>query len=269
MLLFIKGIIIGIGKIVPGVSGAMLAIIFKVYERLLDSLTNFFNNWKENLKFLLIIGLGILLAIIFCSKIILYLLTNYKYLTMMFFIGLIIGGIYNFGKKIKYNYQNTILITIITIILFIISITNINNKYIINNNYLDLIIFFIGGFIEILASIIPGLSATSLLMMLGIYDKVLEMVSSLFNYSYVLNNLKIYLSYTLGMFVSLLANITLITYLLKKHQNTSYLIILSLSISSIIFLIYKTIKIPVTIIEFILGIILLIIGINLSTILDK
>ena len=52
MLLFLKGIIIGIGKIIPGVSGALLAINFNVYERLLNSLTNFFDDWKNNLKFI-------------------------------------------------------------------------------------------------------------------------------------------------------------------------------------------------------------------------
>ena len=53
MLLFMKGFVVGIGKIIPGVSGAMLAINFKVYEKLLDAVTNFFGNWKDNLIFLL------------------------------------------------------------------------------------------------------------------------------------------------------------------------------------------------------------------------
>ena len=68
MLLFIKGIIVGIGKIMPGVSGAMLAINLNVYEKLINAITSFFDDVRDNFKFLLIFGIGILLSIIFGSK---------------------------------------------------------------------------------------------------------------------------------------------------------------------------------------------------------
>ena len=84
----------------PGVSGALLAINFGIYEKLLDTLTNFFDDWKNNLKFLLFLGSGGLLAIIFGSKFLLYLFNNYRFITMMFFVGLIIGGSYKFAKGI-------------------------------------------------------------------------------------------------------------------------------------------------------------------------
>ena len=103
MMLFIKGLVIGIGKIIPGVSGALLAVNFNLYEKAISSVVNFFDDWKNNLKFLIILGSGILLAIILGSKIVMYLLNNYKFITMMFFIGLISGGTYNFGVNIKYN----------------------------------------------------------------------------------------------------------------------------------------------------------------------
>ena len=64
MLLFIKGLIIGIGKIIPGVSGALLAINFHIYEKLINAITHFFDSKKENFKFLLIVCSGIFLAII-------------------------------------------------------------------------------------------------------------------------------------------------------------------------------------------------------------
>ena len=54
MKLFLKGLIIGIGKIIPGVSGAMLAINFNVYEMAIEAVSNFFYDWKNNLKFLLV-----------------------------------------------------------------------------------------------------------------------------------------------------------------------------------------------------------------------
>lgn len=269
MLLFLKGFLVGIGKIIPGVSGAMLAINFNVYEKLLNSITNFFDDWKNNLKFLLIFGSGVILAIILCSGIILFLLNNYMFLTMMFFIGLIFGGTYNFSKSIIFNYKSILLIIIIIISFLLLSINNFSTDYVIKNSFIDNIVFFIGGILEVFASIVPGISGTSLLMIIGIYDDVLKIMSSIFNYSYVIDNINIYLSYGIGMFISFIINSYLINYFLNKYKNISYSVILGLAISSILFLIIITFKVEFTIIEFILGIMLMVIGILISSIFDK
>ena len=92
-MLILKGIIIGIGKIIPGVSGSMLAISMGIYQRLIDSINNFFKDTKNNFKFLLKIGIGIIIAIVFFSKLITSCLNKYYLITMFFFIGLIIGSL--------------------------------------------------------------------------------------------------------------------------------------------------------------------------------
>ena len=271
MLLFLKGLIIGLAKIIPGVSGALLAINFNIYERAIDAVTNYFNNWKNNLKFLSLLGLGIIISITLGSKLILYLFLNYKFVTLMFFIGLIIGGTYKFSKEINYNYnyKTSLFIIIPFVLLLIISLSNINNKYILKNNFGDNIIFFIGGIIEIFASIVPGISGTSLLMILGIYEHILMIISKIFEIKYVLSHIQLYISYGIGMFISFLGNTYLINYLLKKYKNTTYAIILGLSLASILFLIIITFRSNFTIIEFIIGIMLLIIGLLISFILNK
>ena len=269
MLLFLKGIIIGIGKIIPGVSGALLAINFNVYERLIMAITNFFSSVKTNIKFLAILLSGIILAIIIGSNIILYLINNYKFITMMFFIGLIIGGTYNFKNNITFNRKNIIIILIITILLSYISINTFNNNYILKNNFIDNIMFFISGIIEIMSSIIPGISGTSLLMIIGMYDKVLKIISEVYNINYIFNNINIYISYGLGLFISFIINSYLISYLLKYHKDKTYTCIFGFSLASIIYLIIITIRIKFTIIEFILGTMLLIIGLLISVILNK
>ena len=102
-MLFIKGLIIGIGKVMPGVSGALLAINFKVYDRLVESLVNFFSDWKNNLRFLVELGSGIIISIILFSNGIRYLLNNYNFLMMMLFMGLIGGGSYNYIRRVSYE----------------------------------------------------------------------------------------------------------------------------------------------------------------------
>ena len=261
MLLFLKGIIVGIGKIMPGVSGAMLAINLNVYERLINAITSFFDDVRDNLKFLLLFGFGILIPIIFGSKIILYLFNNYKFITICFFLGLIIGGTYFFSKKIKYNKKNILFITIIIVITLIFCLIPFNYNLKLNNN---IFVYFIGGYIEIFASIIPGISATSLLMMLGIYDDILLMVSNALNINYILSNISSYVSYILGMFISFIINIYLIKYLFKKYRNTTYIFILCLSLMSIIYLLITTLNISYTFLDITIGIILFIFGFILS-----
>ena len=85
--LILKGFLIGIGKIIPGFSGALLAISFNVYDKLINSITNFFSNKNENIIFLLNLSIGIISGIILFSKIILYLLNNYYLYTTIFFTG--------------------------------------------------------------------------------------------------------------------------------------------------------------------------------------
>ena len=67
-MLFIKGLIIGIGKILPGVSGSLMAISMKIYTPLLENINNFLKNPKKSIKFLFPILMGITISVIFFSK---------------------------------------------------------------------------------------------------------------------------------------------------------------------------------------------------------
>ena len=127
---FFKGFIIGIGKIIPGVSGAMLAISMGIYDKALNYISNFRENKKESIKYLFPISLGIILSIIFFSKIISISLNNFYLITMLFFVGLIIGGIPSITCKVK--KQDYFIVIISFIIFFLLSISNINNIYIVN-----------------------------------------------------------------------------------------------------------------------------------------
>ena len=111
-MLVLKGFIIGIGKIIPGVSGSMLAISMGIYQQMIDSVINFFIDIKNNLKFLLKIGVGVLIAIMFFSNIILKCLEKYYIITMFFFIGLIVGSFKDIKKEIHTTKIKTILITL-------------------------------------------------------------------------------------------------------------------------------------------------------------
>ena len=126
-MLFIKGIIIGIGKIIPGVSGSMLAISLGVYQNMIDSINCFFVKPVENAKFLSKIGIGILISILLFSKIIVKSLEISYIVTIFFFIGLIIGSL----EDLKYNIdkKNNYISIVISIVVIPLGLLNINNQF--------------------------------------------------------------------------------------------------------------------------------------------
>lgn len=253
----IKGFIIGIGKILPGVSGALLAILMGVYDKSIDYIINFKRNKKESIKYLFPIGIGILLSIILFSKVIYYALSKYYFEVMMLFVGLIIGttpSIINKTEK-KDNY----LVIISFLIFFFISISNIDNTYIKQNNYIDSLVYFISGITEAIGTVVPGVSSSALLMIEGTYNIIIEAIANVID-------IKVIIPFIIGLIIGLIITIKIINYLLKKYNNKIYSIILGILVSSIILLIIKSFKYKVTLPSLILGLTVLTIGIIISTI---
>lgn len=221
MILFLKGIIIGIGKIIPGVSGSLLAIRLNVYEMLVYSVNNLFKNFKTNALFLFKLGIGILLSIVLGSRIIIYLMDNYYLLTKIVFLLLIMSGIPMVLKE-----TNSYLISIITCFLYL-AIINIKCISTTNN-------YFIIGFIEAFCTIVPGISGTALFMSFGLYDDLLLAFSNIHKL-----NISILLPFSLGLIIGAFIIFRFIEYCLNKYKNKTYGVILGLLISSIILMILK------------------------------
>ena len=221
MLLIIKGFIIGLGKIIPGVSGSLLAIRLNVYEKLIDSVNNLFLDFKNNALFLFKLCIGIVSAIVIGSNVIMFLLDKYYLLTKIIFLILIISGVPTVLKK-----ANNYFYSVVSFILYI-SILLIPNINILSN-------FFIIGFIEAITTIVPGISGTALFMSFGLYDELLSLFSNI--YKFQINKL---LPFSLGLIVGGIIIIKFIDYCFKKYNSKTYSVILGLLIGSIVLMIIK------------------------------
>lgn len=232
----IKGIIIGIAKIIPGLSGAVLMISFNLYDRAIESITCFFSNPKKNFIFLANLGLGIIIGIVLFSKILVFLITNYYLYTTSLFLGLITGGLPAIYKKVpKRKYYLAITLISFTLI-FSLSFLNNNNDYVLKNTYIDLIFFFIAGILEAVGTIIPGISSTALLMLIGVYNHYLVILSGLLNISYLIDTLKFIIPFSLGMIIGIIIISIIINYLFKHFKEITFSLILGISIASIFML---------------------------------
>lgn len=269
IILIFKGIIVGLGKIIPGVSGAMLAITLGIYDKCISAISNFTKNLKDNIYLLFYICLGIVISVGLFSNIVRYSLNKYYFITMFLFIGLIVGGIPKLYKESKVDVKNLKNILLIFLCFLIIIIINyINPEHIIkmHANFITLIGI---GFLEAFAMVIPGISGTALLMMIGYYDLVILRFSQIFNIMSIFETVTFFLPFGLGMILGVVIMSKIINYCFKKHYNQTYCIIFGLIFSSIYILFLDAFETILNIKDIFIGIIFLIIGYIISYILES
>ena len=242
---FLKGIFIGLANIIPGVSGGTIAVILGIFDDLIDTINNFFRDIKKNLSFITPIGFGILFSILFFSSILELCLKKYSLPTNIFFIGLIFGSIPLIYKKAIKNgiKKNYFLYTIISILIVILAASfNKNGATQINNDisFIFLLKIFFGGLLAAIAMIIPGISGSFIMVLLGIYPTVINSISNisrcLLNFSdknLLIRTGAIIFSLGLGLFLGILLISRLISVLLEKFYSETYFCILGLIIGSI------------------------------------
>lgn len=270
LVLILKGIIIGIGKIIPGVSGGMLAISLNVYDKSIEAISNFFKDIKSNTLFLTKLGLGIIIAIVLFSKIINYSLTYYYLPTMLFFIGLIIGGIPSIIKETKkeVNLKN-INLSLIAII-FILGIGFLSKIFSFNKvDDSHFFILIIMGIIEALTMIIPGISGTAILMMLGYYNLIIEAFSNLTVPTLFMDSITILIPFGIGIILGVICLVKVINLFLNKYRIKSYYLILGFVISSIFLLLVNLFKLNYSISTILFNILFLVIGFIIGNYFEK
>lgn len=266
--LVIKGFFIGLANIIPGVSGGTLAITLGIYEKLIGCISNFFKNLKQNIIFLLPIGIGAAISILLLSKTISYSLEHFVLPTVLFFIGTILGGIPMLYKKIS-NKK----ITVANIITFLLSFSLIiilmifNGEHVANFDNLNIISYitlFIIGIVASATMVIPGVSGSAVLMTLGYYKPILDTVKDLTNFDNLAHNLLILIPFGIGVVLGILLIAKLLEFLFKNYEKNTYYAVFGFIISSIISIFYQNIFINSNFIfsipSLIIGIILFVIG---------
>lgn len=259
IILFVKGVIIGIGKIIPGLSGSMIMMILGLYEKGIRSITHYFDDIKDNTKFLLLVGSGILVAVVLISKLIQLLLIHYAFIIICMFIGLILGGIPSVLKEIEgtSNINNIFIFIIFFILSLSLILSEQTHQINIEGNPL---IMFVIGIIEAATMIIPGISGTAVLMALGLYHVLIEMFSNLSNLNIFIVNIKVIVPFGLGLLIGSWFFIKLMDYLLSNYKIKTYWAIIAFAISSIVLMFEKAFESSYTLTDVIIGFSLLIIG---------
>ncbi|MDR2009343.1 MAG: DUF368 domain-containing protein [Bacteroidales bacterium] len=220
LLLFFKGIAMGAADVVPGVSGGTIAFIAGIYERLIQAIKSinlsnlklfFTGRFKEFWKnidgtFLVCLVAGIVTSLFSLAHVMTYLLDNHPILVWSFFFGLILASTFFVGRSVKWNWKTIIAFLIFTIIAFFVTSPG-NSPLNADNSYWYI---FLCGAIAICAMILPGISGSFILVLLGEYYFILEAVKTF--------DITIILIFAAGALIGIIGFSNVLSWLFKHFE---------------------------------------------------
>lgn len=234
LVLVLKGMGMGAADVVPGVSGGTVAFITGIYEELIESIKSinlnavklfftgkFVEFWKAiNGTFLISVFIGIGISVFSLAKGLEFLLNNYPILVWSFFFGLIVASAIYVSRSIEKWNPGTIIAgiggIIVAYLITVISPAEANTSY--------WFIFFSGS-IAICAMILPGISGSFILVLLGMYKFILEAVGNL--------EIAVILTFLIGAAVGIIAFSNVLSWLLKKYHNITIAVLAGFMVGSL------------------------------------
>jgi len=238
ILIFVRGILMGSADIVPGVSGGTIALITGIYSHLVEAISNIkfgfvkplfkgdlHGFWTQLLdeidfKFFIPLILGIGVAFLTLAKVVTFCMDNYTAFTYSFFLGLIIASAVILFKKLnKINLKNILFAIIGCVLTYIfVSLNPIAANH-------SLLIIFFSGMIAICAMILPGISGSFLLLLLGQYKYMLNALHQL--------HLSEIIVFVVGAVIGILGFSKILNYLLKNHEEVTMAFLIGVMLGSL------------------------------------
>lgn len=240
---FLKGMVIGIANIIPGVSGGTMMVSMGIYDKLIHCITHLFSEFKKSVLFLLPIAIGMVVAIAASSFGLTYLFDNFPIQTNLLFVGLILGGLPAIwgkvkGKNIRIGHMIAgILFFVLVVGLALVGETE-GNAADISFNVVNVIKLFGVGIIASATMVIPGVSGSMVLMLMGFYHPVLNAIKDFFtalaamDVDGILAGCGILVPFGIGVVAGIFGIAKLVEIIFEKFPLYAYWAIIGLIVSS-------------------------------------
>lgn len=242
----IKGIVLGLAGLTAGAGS--FAIVMGIYNRGMEILAHPFRNFKENVKFLFPIVLGVCISVLFFGNWIDYLITNYNAYTKSVFLGLILGGIPVLikmanKKGFKKSYLIPLAITFTLTLLITLVANHIGEGQDTTRNILP-VEYVIYGAIYAVGAIIPGMTTLHILVALGVLGPIMNGLMEM--------NLHVLIPFGIGYIGIIILFAKLVTYLFEKYYGYTYYAVLGFAITSLLMILPEVTSISEGLICFVL-----------------
>lgn len=252
ILNILRGMLIGVANIIPGVSGGTMMVSMGVYDTLIHSITHLFKEFWKSIKALLPYAVGMLIGILAFASIINWGLENYQLPTNTLFIGLILGGLGPLLKRIdrkKIGPAAVIAFAALFALIIWLGLQNrdsIQNADTVDMNAGQMLIMVFLGMIASGTMIIPGVSGSLVLMLLGYYKAVTGALKTVahglvhFDFAGLGQPMLMLLPFVLGIVLGIFGVAKLIEWLTNRYPTATYCGVLGLVVASPIALLIQT-----------------------------
>ena len=236
----LRGAVIGVSNIIPGVSGGTMAVSMGIYDRVIYAVNNLFKQFRKNFRELLPILIGVLIGLFAFAALIGSLLGTKsdeipmtRLPTNFAFIGLILGGLPAIYKRV--NMRNAkipglILFLVFLALVVVLPLLNPPEERTVERSFGTALLMIPLGAIASSTMVIPGVSGSMIMMLLGYYNPVINAMNDLRGGDW--SSLVILLPYVIGLLVGIVFIAKLMNYLLRKHAAMTFCAIFGLVIGS-------------------------------------
>ena len=236
----LRGAVIGVSNIIPGVSGGTMAVSMGIYDRVIYAVNNLFRQFKKSFKELLPILVGVLIGLFAFAALIGTLLGTKsaeipatRLPTNFAFIGLILGGLPAIYKRVNMKsarIPGIILFLVFLALVVVLPLLNPPEARTVDHSIGTILLMIPLGAIASSTMVIPGISGSMILMLLGYYNPVINAINDLRGGDW--SSLAILLPYVIGLLVGIVFIAKLMNFLLKKHAALTFSAIFGLVIGS-------------------------------------
>lgn len=222
----------GASDVIPGVSGGTIAVLLGIYDRLIAAINGLFSKeWKKHLSFLIPLGIGIVLAIFSLAKLMKWLLNHYQGPTFFFFLGLILGVLPFLFREADvrntFKINHYLILIIAAILIGLLGMLNEPEATVITDRSISTyLLLFFSGFVGSAAMVLPGISGSFMLLLIGVYFTVITAIDNLeFDVIFVTG---------FGILIGILFMSKIINYFLTHFRLSTFAAIIGMVIGSIV-----------------------------------
>lgn len=273
----LKGIVIGIANIVPGVSGGTMMVSMGIYDKLIHCITHLFSEFKKSVKFLFPIAVGMVIAIVGSSFALKELFTRIPIQTNLLFVGLILGGLPAIGKNVK--GKRIRIGHIIAALAFFALVAGMAAMGETEGASADLsfsvgnmLVLFVVGVITSATMVIPGVSGSMVLMLMGFYKPVLLTITNFItalvhlDMNGILAGCGILIPFGIGVVAGIFAIAKVVEIVFDKYPLYAYWAIIGLIVASPVAIVLMNLKVfsQMTVFSAVTGVIALAAGLVIA-----
>jgi len=273
--MILNGVMMGVANIIPGVSGGTMAVSMGIYDKMIHAATHLFSEFKKSMKILIPIVIGMGIGIVVLARIIEYMFAKVPFQTNLLFIGLIIGGLPAITKKVK---GKTIRLGhILSFLLFFGLVAGMallgeeeGAAADLSFNLVNVVKLFGVGIVASATMVIPGVSGSMMLMLMGYYNPILSEINHFidqlihFNIQGLLEGCKVLVPFGIGVVVGIFAIAKAIEIIFEKFPEHAYWAIIGLIAASPVAIFLLNNMGTITILSILTGVVALAVGIIIA-----